>query len=156
MGYFSEALSEDDLLQFGFQRGCNKGQQTWEALAALVALRLWRPLWKDRRIQLAVRTDNMTVASMVGRLKAGSPGLRLIAAEMALDLAASCYMPSVVEHTPGIQHVIADALSRTFDPEHSGEELPAALQGASRCIPPRRGEEFYLSLRTPDDASSRW
>ena len=70
-----------------------------ECLAALIALRLWLPFWQQERVSLRVRADNYTVLAMVSRMKASSPQLRLVAAEMALAVTDSCYMPWVAEHT---------------------------------------------------------
>ena len=119
-----------------------------ECLAALIALRLWLPLWQQERVSLRVRADNYTVLAMVSRMKASSPQLRLVAAEMALVLTDSCYMPWVAEHTPGVQNVVADALSRRFEPGFTFT-LPSALEGATECTPPARDESWYRTLRAP-------
>ena len=136
------------MARFGITIGDNKAQQILEALAALVALRIWLPLWKDERIELTVRTDNTTVLAMVSRMKASTKELQIIAAEMALILSDSAYMPWAAEHTPGIQHIVADVLSKIHEP---GKErpLPAALKDAQQCIPQRRDDSWYRSLVAP-------
>ena len=133
---------------FDIVEGSADGQQILECLAALIALRLWLPLWQQERISLKVRADNYTVLAMISRMKATSKPLRLIAAEMALVLTDSCYMPWVAEHTPGIQNVVADALSRKFEPGFKFE-LPSILDGATCCCPPVRDASWYRTLRAP-------
>ena len=83
-----------DLLQVAW--GTSNAQQCFEGLAALVALRLWAPLWMNGRCSLEFKSDNMTALVMVANLRARSPGLSLLAQEMALDfaLAHMSQMPS--------------------------------------------------------------
>ena len=111
-------------------------------------MRLWLPLWRQDRIPLTVRADNYTVIAMASRMKAKTDALRIIACEMALLLADSCYMPWVAEHTPGIQHGVADVLSRRLDP-HFRYKLPAVLQNAKLCQAPIRNDAWYKALRVP-------
>ena len=69
-------------------------------------------------MSLTVRGDNVTALTMVRNLKAGSPALAKIARLMALDMADAEYAPDLAQHTPGIQNVIPDVLSRKYDPTH--------------------------------------
>ena len=142
------AISADDKRIFNIVEGIAEGQQVLERLAALIALRLWLPLWQQERVPLRVRADNYTVLAMVSRMKAASPQLRLISADMALVLTDSCYMPWVAEHTPGIQNVVADALSRRFEPGFNFI-LPPALEGATPCAPTARDEPWYRTRQAP-------
>ena len=148
VGFFFDAVQPEDVARFGITIGDDKARQILEALAALVALRIWLPLWKDERIELTVRTDNTTELAMVSRVKASTKELQIIAAYMALSLGDSAYMPWVAEHTPGIQHIVADVLSRIHE---AGKEqpLPAALKYAKICIPQRRYDSWYRSLVAP-------
>ena len=59
VAYFHDALSSLDFAMFAHARGDHTGQQTWEALALLVALRLWAPLWKGKRVVITVRSDSV-------------------------------------------------------------------------------------------------
>eukprot|EP00972_Heterocapsa_arctica_P018576 2744264-Heterocapsa_arctica.AAC.1 len=56
--YFSDALTNADATRFSHALGESQGQQTWEALAVLVALRLWAPRWKGKRVVIRVRSDS--------------------------------------------------------------------------------------------------
>ena len=82
----------------------------------LIALRSWAPEFRNRRMRLAVRTDNIATLSLVARMQPHSPTLGVIAREMALDIAGLSYAPDTVRHIPGIANVSADALSHRFEP----------------------------------------
>ena len=51
---FSDPLGDLDVAEFGHEIGSAEGQQSWEALAILVALRLWRRLWLITRAVIVV------------------------------------------------------------------------------------------------------
>ena len=82
----------------------------------LVALRLWAPYWRTRRVILTVRSDNIATLSMVAKMQPHSPQLGIIARELALDVASASYAPDVTVHLPGLSNTAADALSRKHDP----------------------------------------
>ena len=130
VGYFMDAISSQDERVLGQRRGTHEGQQCFEALASLVALRLWVKLWATGRCILAVRSDNMTTCALVRDLKGKSTGLNLIASELALDIADATHEPDVVQHTPGLQNKIADVLSRSHEPGVDWE-LPAILKNTT-------------------------
>ena len=65
----------------------SRDQQAAEALALLVALREWALHWRDQRVRLSVRTDNIAALTMLGRLQPHSEQLGLIAREVALAAA---------------------------------------------------------------------
>mgnify|MGYP007121720001 CR=1 FL=1 len=52
MGWFAVPISHLDEHMLGTKAGSHEGQQTWESLCCLVALRLWRPLWAQHRMRL--------------------------------------------------------------------------------------------------------
>ena len=147
-------VQQEDIDRFGIDQDDSTHQQLLEALAALVALRLWKQIWQQDRIMLDVRSDNMTTLAMISRMKAKIPSLRIVAAEMALLLADSAHMPWVVEHTLGIQNLVADICSRKFEPGFAFH-LPAALSETTCCTPPARGELWYRTLRTPGQRRRR-
>ena len=55
LGYFSDEVQQDDIQRFKIKIGEPESQQILECLAALVAMRLWLPLWRQDRISLTVR-----------------------------------------------------------------------------------------------------
>ena len=52
-----------------------KDQQALEALAILVALRVWKRYWTSTRLTLAVFTDNMAALALVAKMQPHSPQL---------------------------------------------------------------------------------
>ena len=68
------------------------GQQVWEALAGLIALRQWA---EHCPVFLQTRNDNMGALSLFANLKAGSAALSPIAREFALDLGKATCRPQL-------------------------------------------------------------
>jgi hypothetical protein len=95
---FASPLTSVDVERFGTPLGVAEGQQTWECLCALVALRHWAPLWRNQRCQLTVRSDSMAALTAVLTAKADGPGTSLVAQELALDMAEAVYTPRLVSH----------------------------------------------------------
>ena len=118
-GIIVEALScplqELDLKRFHLNRGCASGQAVWEALAELVATRVWMHHWAGRPWNLAVRGDSKAALGAMGKLKSvRSQSLNAIARELSFDLATGTHRISVREHLPGKENDLADFLSRRF------------------------------------------
>ena len=57
VSFFSSSLSDLDSQIFGHSIGEASGQQVWESLSALVALRAWKGYWSKIRTKLLVRGD---------------------------------------------------------------------------------------------------
>ena len=79
---FADIVTKDDEKILTTQGGADKGQQVWEALCLLIALRLWRDFWMARRSLLCARSDNIAGLAMVSKLKAKGPRA-IIARELA-------------------------------------------------------------------------
>ena len=120
-------------------------QQALEALAVLVALREWAPVWRDQRVSLLVRTDNVAALSLIVRMQPHSETLGIIAREMALDISHSSYSPDEAAHIPGLANVAADKLSRVFDPK-SPSTLPPYLEAHVAHKFSARPGEWWRSL----------
>ena len=87
---FSSQLTQADADRFEHALGESTGQQVWESLSVLVALRCWRSLWRESRMILHVRGDSVAMLTVVLKLKpAQSAEMGLIAREVALELAES-------------------------------------------------------------------
>ena len=143
--FFYSDLSDTDAAICGHRLGCSDGQQTWEALVALVALRIWSPRWRNKRSCLRVLGDSVTAMVLLLKLKAKGAGPALIAREIALDMADALYQPSVVGHLPGVANTLADYLSR---PEKRNSlPLPAALRQARRRVIAPRGRRWWRTLQ---------
>ena len=91
VAFLMDCLTLHDVKRYGYQIGDHRGQQCWEALAILVALKAWSPLLLGRRFcwKLTVRGDNVTALNLVLRMKSKPGALKSIAKELALLLAAS-------------------------------------------------------------------
>ena len=120
----------------------SKDQQTLEALAILVALRHWAPRWKDQRVHLAIRTDNVAALTMCCKMQPHSETLGVIARELALDIAASSYKPDDARHIPGIANKTVDYLSRIYAPLFSTQP-PTYLPPVACHMCSARGEDWW-------------
>ena len=131
--------------------GSCRCQQAAEALAALVACRLWLPNFAQQRIVLHVTGDSVTMLTLVLHLRPASKSVSLgiIARELALDVAMCEYAPDVAEHVPGIANLLPDALSRRYDPDKVWT-TPDAVQHVPEAVAPERNHSFYRSLFLPD------
>jgi len=129
-------------------RGTSEGQQLWECLCALIALRQWNAALCQRRTSLRVRGDNITMLTVLRDFKGSSPNINVIAREVALLVAAACYKPVLAEHVPGVANVLADVLSRKFQ-DGKCWRLPSGLQQAFEVLPPARPRCWYRTLLAP-------
>ena len=142
--YFDDLITEDDQQRLRATAGDSTGQQVWEALAVLCALRLWSDRWREKRVQLRVTGDSVSALILVVKMKARGEGTSLIARELALDVAESLYEPSVCTHIPGIANVLADFLSQR---RHKAVEgLPSPLRSARRRQLPHRNSDWWRTL----------
>ena len=148
------AITPFDEEKFKLRRGDNEGQQVWELLIVLVALRHWSDRWPFTIFCLEVRSDNMAALVATGSLKASTTNANMIARELALDYGAAAYRPSVVTHTPGICNVIPDWLSRREEPGPRPPP-PSALQGITIETPVERSSSYYLADPLPRDSKMR-
>eukprot|EP00435_Cladocopium_sp_Y103_P022262 s2504_g5.t1 len=113
--WFSSPLSPELLEKFKAQKGDPAFNTAWEALALLVALRLWLPRC-PKFLAVRIKSDNVGALRMLLKLTSQSGALATIAREVALDVAGGNYSIGELEHVPGITNVAADALSRLFAP----------------------------------------
>ena len=152
--HFASPLTHYDEEVFNARIGSPDGQQIWESLAILVALRLWRNLVIDKRVTLQLKGDNVGSLMLMCRMRPSNSTQAIIAREGALIMADSAFLPDVV-HTPGIAHVIADELSRRHSPPT--ESTPARLHPSlsdsiERATKPRRAN-WYSALNNFGAAS---
>jgi len=138
--YYITEVSVHDEEILGFTRGSSEGQQISESLNALVAIRKWHRIWTQQRMRLKIRGDSVAMLYNSMTLRARTPSLALIAREIALLVAESSFMPDIGEHVPGIANIIADTLSRKYDPTVKDWQLPTALANARAVYVPLRDE----------------
>ena len=62
-----------------------------------------------------VRGDNIAALSLVLKMRPRTDHMAIIGREIALCLVHYSFLPAVF-HTPGVSLIIADSLSRIFDP----------------------------------------
>ena len=107
--------------------------------------------WRQDRIVLKVRGDNVTALMQVVKLRPATPEHAIIARELGLILVDLSFPPDA-EHTPGVAHVLADRLSRVHAPETNGgppiagtipDSLHPAIANATRDQAPVRDASWY-------------
>ncbi len=145
VNHFSDAIASHDETIFGCKIGSSDGQQIWECLAVLVALRLWAPLFREQRMSLQVRGDNVGALMLLIKMRPPSSQLAIIARELALCIATASFPPNVV-HTPGIAHKLADLLSRVHKMGVEDTISHPALSHSQRDWPEPRLASWYKTL----------
>ena len=138
VSYFAEAISNDDLLALNLTVGDPKGQAVLEFLALLIGVRLWREQIAVQKWTATVRSDSTAALGAAAKLRSPDPRMNRIARELALDLAEAKYELDFLEHLPGKENIMADALSRLEQPEGTAV-IPSELKSVTRAWPCRRG-----------------
>ena len=125
--------------------GSAKGQQTWECLCFLVALRVWQHYWAGRRLTITIRSDNVGALFMGAQMH--SKASPVISKEVALLYSETSFEPRRFDHIPGIANGLADELSRLCEPGSPGT-LPEDLRKIEPTIVPIRKKAYYRVLAT--------
>ena len=110
---------------------------------------MWAHHWTDSRINLQVRSDNVTALTLLVKMRPGSPKIAIIAREIALRLVEFSFPPDAM-HTPGIAHVLADELSRIHAPGGTGDATQyrhRALADAKLVTLPSRPASWYKAYK---------
>ena len=145
ISWSSSPLSKHDQRIHKRRIGSSSGQQIWECLVYLVALRTWEEFWLDRRLTVTVRSDNIAALFLGAQMKAKASNL--IAREVALVYSESSFEPRVFVHLPGVANVLADHLSRMSAPGYP-DNIPAELEGVLQAHTPVRKKDWYKILPT--------
>ena len=111
IAWFASPLLEGDLRRFRAKRGDSGHNTTWEALALLVAIRLWLP---GTSVLARVRSDALSALRSMVKLSSKSPNLNLVARELALDAVLGLYTIGMAVHIPGVSNKLPDDLSRMW------------------------------------------
>ena len=140
MEYFSDTIQANDEAILQVKPGQHESKQTLQFLAILIALRLWvdqSSNFSSKRIQLTIRGDNIGALSLTQKLRPKGPTMAIIAREVALILASLSFPPKV-DHTPGVAHILDDALSIVTQKDGSIFTTHPASYGVVRRTPAER------------------
>ena len=138
VAWFATPLTADDLRRFHATRGESRHNTTWEALALLVAIRLWLP---GSCVLARVRSDSLSALRSMVKLASKSADLNLIARELALDSVLGLYIIGMATHIPGVSNILPDDLSRMWAPDP--HPFPKALAGVPEHHAPPRDKSFW-------------
>eukprot|EP00971_Amphidinium_carterae_P031489 620032-Amphidinium_carterae.1 len=78
IGWFAEEVTAEDEAFPGVIRGDCRTQGLAEALAVLVGIRLWTPVWRSKPLVVQLRSDSMTALAALGKLKTRSSKINAI------------------------------------------------------------------------------
>ncbi|CAK0796788.1 unnamed protein product, partial [Prorocentrum cordatum] len=119
----------DDISLLLIRRGCSSAQQALEALALLVALKLWGRLLRASSATVDMRGGNSAALALARILSSSSPVMNFVGAELALELESLDIRDLCLTRIPGDWNRTADWLSRMSAPGRL-PDAPAALAGA--------------------------
>ena len=149
--WFADRLTQQDLHRFQAKVGDPAYNTIWEALAILVALRLWRTS-SHQGASFEIRSDNLPFLMAMLKGTSKDESLRLILRELSLDESLLVRKISLLTHIPGISNILPDHLSRLHAP--SPHPIPSSLHAIPRDFPPLRIRSFYKSIAAPSLLSS--
>ena len=132
--------------KFKATKGDSKWNTLWEAVALLVAARLWLPALGYGAC-VRIKSDNMAALISISKGRAKTTELNVVAREFAIDQARKDYLIKWLSHIPGVTNVQADALSRATAP--IPKEFPNDLIGCVRRLP-SLGLDFWIVKDVPD------
>ena len=138
--WFACELSSDDLRRFQAKRGESGFTTLWEALALLVAFRVWLP---NTRALARVRSDSLGALRAMVKFSSSSVHLNMVSRELALDAVLGLYSIGLASHIPGVSNVLPDHLSRLWAPD--AHQFPLELQGVPEVKVPLRDATFWKS-----------
>ena len=96
--WFASELTPELLAKFKASKGDPGFNTLWEAIALLIACRLWLCRLEMHQGQVRVKSDNVGALQMLLKLGTSSNALAAVAREIALDLAAKNYRLSELVH----------------------------------------------------------
>ena len=142
--HLADKVTKYDVKFYRQKVGDSAGQQMWECLVLLIALKVWQHHWLPRKTAITIRSDNYSALAMTARLKVPSSA-NIIGREVALIYSHACFEPRFVDHVPGVTNVLPDDLSRLADTS-SPHELPTLLKDIAPTQVPRRDRSWYRCL----------
>ena len=147
--YFTDGISEEDVVRFGIVIGDAKHQAFLEALAILIGVRAWKDFIGKRRWAVWIRSDSQAAPGAALKLRSTNPQMNEVIRELALDLAEGKYELDFFEHVPGVENKVPDFLSRITQPG-AGQTYPPELDGVSETNVDVRGADWWESAGPPE------
>ncbi len=150
MEHFHTGVSADDQAQLGITIGESAYMPVLEALAILIAVRLWAP---KHEIAYSVRSDALGAIQALSSLRSPNPGVNRVAAELALYIVDKQCAPTRITHIPNVANLFLGYLSRHLQHGVANpcpEELAAAtrVETATRDLSWWRTFAFEKSLQS--------
>ena len=147
LAWLSSRVTEEDAQRLGIAWGELSGQAVLEALAILVAIRQWAPIWTAAKVRVHVRSDSQAALGALGKISSPVASINCIAREVAVDIATSDYglEPLTWGHVAGVLNVWADALSRLDAPE--AKQVPQELTSIEPEVLPLRDDVWWRASR---------
>jgi hypothetical protein len=149
--YFHTSITDADIDHLGVAIGDSAHMPVLEALAVLIALRLWAP---QKEVAYAVRSDALGAIQAIANLRSKNPGVNRIAAEMALDIIDKQFAPLRLTHIPGISNIHPDYLSRLLQPGAKPSDC-GELRNAKCVLPPQRNLTWWRTLNFEQQCRER-
>ena len=147
---FASRVTEEDAKMLEFELGTSACQGKVEALALLVALKIWAKKIPQGLVELRIQSDSIIALAVADKLSASSPGLNFLGACLGEALQVE---PLKTTHIPGPANDIADFLSRPS--KWRTVSKPTALLDCPISYPEGRNEEFY-ELPSPRSQPGLW
>jgi hypothetical protein len=147
LAWLASPVTEADARHLDLKLGDSSSQAVLEALAILVAVRVWAPHWTCAKARVHVRSDSKAALGALGKLSSPAPAVNTIAREVAVDVATSDYglEPISWGHVAGALNEWADCLSRLTAPEP--KQVPVALDAFAPEAVPERDATWWRASR---------
>ena len=140
--YFTEPITQEDCDRFAAKLNDPTFISVWEALAILVALRLWLAR-SPSLTRFEIKSDSLAALKALEKGSSRSKPLNAVIREISLmeALHGSSFM--VTRHIPGVANSVPDALSRLAAP--APPQFPESLRDAALDKSPPRDEKFWVT-----------
>lgn len=138
-GYYKWKFSQQHIKKF-------RAIHELEALNLLVAFKTLAPLHHPRRLTVVLLTDNLASSYALMTRRTKDPTLGACARQMWLE-AAREDQQFIIQHKPGHQIPLADALSRYFQNNQKADwaDNDVARRGLLECAPVLDGYSFFTA-----------
>ena len=140
--YFSEPITQHDCDRAGAKLHDPTFISVWEALAILVALRLWLPR-APALTRFEIKSDSIAALKSLEKGSSRSKPLNEVIREISLMEALHGSSFIVTKHIPGVANSVPDALSRLSAP--APHKIPDVLSTAKLEMSLPRDDKFWVT-----------